>query len=578
MNWGLSWSATPISSTQKTDNQQHQIMKKIVLPIIFCLWCHILAGQAIFSSDAGRYKKILDDLKANLYSSEYLKKVELDGKERQMFISWVRDHIHTMKAYKYWEKDMGSYIDFFIGRQSAKGMYYDYWESYKNQNVGQLFFTNCFDRQFYFVDVENQNFFFRMPMEADLEYLLVEGVYTNWQTSGDVEYLKKWLPALEKGMKYLMTDPLRWSDKSLLVKRPYTTDTWDYTSQPDSLKGVDRLLGHIDNTEKTPKGIMHGDNSGMVQACRQLAELYTASGKHEKAKEWALQADVFLQRLNSVCWNGKFYSHFVPEDPYPAHIKSDPLNSVGLSNTYSMNRGTTTPEMAASIIETYRDIENKTASHSLAGWYGIYPFIEPHFGNYAVGEYMNGAILPLVGGELCKAAFQNGYEEYAVELLKKVELILEKNGDKLPGCVSWNGIAQKEAIPAEWGQAAFVSAMIEGLAGVVDKGIQFSEVEISPRWYFAGVDSTSVTVGYGNDGNQVKYSYFFDPEKKELKITTSGKFKKFTLRVPVPENCKTATASINGKKAVVEVQQVNASRYMSIEGQGNKNAIKMNFR
>jgi len=173
-------------------------MKKIVLPIIFCLWCHILAGQAIFSSDAGRYKKILDDLKANLYSSEYLKKVELDGKERQMFISWVRDHIHTMKAYKYWEKDMGSYIDFFIGRQSAKGMYYDYWESYKNQNVGQLFFTNCFDRQFYFVDVENQNFFFRMPMEADLEYLLVEGVYTNWQTSGDVEYLKKWLPALEK--------------------------------------------------------------------------------------------------------------------------------------------------------------------------------------------------------------------------------------------------------------------------------------------------------------------------------------------------------------------------------------------
>ena len=83
MNWGLSWSAIPISSIQKTDNQQHQIMKKIVLPIIFCLWCHILAGQAIFSSDAGRYKKELFMILFSIYSgidyktlSEKFKEVE----------------------------------------------------------------------------------------------------------------------------------------------------------------------------------------------------------------------------------------------------------------------------------------------------------------------------------------------------------------------------------------------------------------------------------------------------------------------------------------------------------------------
>ena len=151
-------------------------------------------------------------------------------------------------------------------------MYFDYWDSYKDENVGQLFFTNCFDSQFYFVDVENQNFFFRMPMEADLEYLMVEGVYTNWQTTGDLEYMKTWMPVLIKGMKYLMTDPLALVGQNLLVKRPYTIDTWDFTSQPDSLKGVDRLLGHIDNTEKTPKGIMHGDNSGMFMACKMLLE------------------------------------------------------------------------------------------------------------------------------------------------------------------------------------------------------------------------------------------------------------------------------------------------------------------
>jgi hypothetical protein len=535
-------------------------------------------GQTEFSPEAGKYSQLLNDLKSNLYKNESLRKVELDGQQRQMFITWVRDHVHTMKAYKYWEKDMASYITFFMGRQTSKGMYFDYAMSYKNENVGQLFFTNCFDRQFYFVDVENQNFFFRMPMEADLEYILVEGVYTNWQTTGDTAYLKQWLPVLVKGMKYEMTDPLRWSAKTLLVKRPYTIDTWDFTSQPDSLKSVARLLGHIDNTEKTPKGIMHGDNSGMYQACRQLADMFAAVDQPVEAKTWDLQAEIFLQRMNSVCWNGKFYSHFIPEDQYPSHIKSDPINSIGLSNTYSMNRGTTTPEMAASIIETYKEIGEKTKNESLAPWFGIYPFIYPHFGNYAVGEYMNGAILPLVGGELCKAAFQNGYERFALEQFDILEKIIQKNNGRIPGCVNADGTPQKEAIPAEWGQAAFVSAMVEGLAGVVDKSILFQEVEISPRWYFAGVDSTSVTIGYGTDGNQVFYNYQFNPKNNQVKITTSGKFEQFTLRVPVPEKCNDATASVNDKKTKVTLQDVNTSRYAVVSGKGCNNTVVFRFK
>jgi len=178
---------------------------------------------------------LLEDLKKSMNENARIKRVTLDGEERVMFVSWVRDHVHTMKAYKYWEKDMGSYLAFFMGRQTETGMYFDYWMSYKDQNVGQLFFTNCFDNDFYFVDVNNQNFFFRMPIEADLEYLLVEGVYTNWQTTGNPDYLRKWLPVLVKGMKYEMSDPLRWSDKNLLVKRPYSIDTWDFTSEPDSI-------------------------------------------------------------------------------------------------------------------------------------------------------------------------------------------------------------------------------------------------------------------------------------------------------------------------------------------------------
>ena len=560
-------------------------MRKIQLTVLLVCSLHVflcsfsqVRAQTSFGEGSGMYGAILNDLKKSLYDKGSVKKVTLDGKERLMFVSWIRDHIHTMKAYKYWEKDMASYLDFFMGRQTPKGMYFDYWESYKDQNVGQLFFTNCFPNEFYFVDVNNQNFFFRMPIEADLEYLLVEGVYTNWQTNGDQAFLKQWLPTLAKGMKYEMTDPLRWSSKNLLVKRPYSIDTWDFTSGSDSLKGVDRLLYHIGNTPETPKGIMHGDNSGMFQASKQLSQLYEAVGQLASAEEWSLQGELFLQRLNSVCWNGKFYSHFVPEEPVPSQIKTDPINSIGLSNTYSMNRGATTPEMAASIIRTYQEIGEKTKNESIAPWFGIYPFIAPHFGNYKVGEYMNGAVLPLVGGELTKAAFQNGYEKYAVEQLKILHLIMNKNSGKLPGCVNGNGTAQEEAIPAEWGEAAFVNALIEGLAGIVDKSILFRDVEISPRWYFAGVEKTSVNVGYGNDGNQVSYEYSFNQKANRAEIKTTGKFDRFTLRVPIPENAKRANATVNGRNVAVTNDQVNQSRYAVLMGSGSSNIIEIQFK
>jgi hypothetical protein len=551
---------------------------KILLLGLFIVISFGIKAQTTFDEGSGMYGTILNDLKKSLYENGRVKKVTLDGKERLMFVEWVRDHIHTMKAYKYWEKDMASYIDFFMGRQTPKGMYFDYWDSYKDKNVGQLFFTNCFPNEFYFVDVNNQNFFFRMPIEADLEYLLVEGVYTNWQTTGDETFLIQWLPTLVKGMKYEMSDPLRWSSKNLLVKRPYSIDTWDFTSEPDSLKSVDRLLYHIGNLPETPKGIMHGDNSGMFQACKQLAVLYGAIDQPNAAREWDLQGDVFRQRLNSLCWNGKFYAHFIPEEPVPSHIKTDPVNSIGLSNTYSMNRGAPTREMSASIIQTYQEIGEKTKHESMAPWFGIYPSIHPHFGKYAVGEYMNGAVLPLVGGELCKAAFQNGFETYAVEQLKVAEQILSKNNRKLPGCVNGDGTAQKEAIPDEWGEAAFVSALVEGLAGVVDKNILFREVEISPRWYFAGVEKTSVTVGYGNDGNQVSYSYEIKPKSNQLKISTLGKFDKFTIRVPIPEKMKSASASINGRNVKVMVDQVNQSRYIVMSGLGSSNNVEIKFK
>lgn len=553
-------------------------MKKIFIVLLYLtLFNNPNHAQTKFSDESGMYGRLLTDLKTNLTERGY-RTTTLDGKERTVFVMWIRDHVHTMKAHKYWAKDLSSYLDFFMGRQTPKGMYYDYVMSYKTRSVGEMYFANVFDPQFFFIDVNNQNWFFRMPIEADLEYLVIEGVYTYWQSSGDTAFIRKWLPTMVKGMSYEMSDPLRWSSKYLLVKRPYSIDTWDYTAGPADLTGTDALLIHIGNTDKTPKGIMEGDNSGMFQACKQLAELFKAVGKDAEAGEWNLQGDLFRARLNSICWNGKFYSHFVPEEPVPSYIKTDPINSVGLSNTYTMNRGAPTHEMSASIIKTYQEIYEKTKDKSIASWYGIYPFIEPDFGGSKVGVYMNGAILPLVGGELTKAAFQNGYEYYAVGELKKLDLLLNKNSRKLPGCLNFDGTPQADAVPAVWGQAAFVSALVEGLAGVVDKGIMFSDVEISPRWYFAGVEKTTVDVGYNGDGNQVNYQYSYNKTANQVELLTTGKFSRFTVRVPFPASAKSAAATINGQKATVTIDKVNDSRYAVVNGKQSKNKIIVSFK
>jgi hypothetical protein len=109
----------------------------------------------------------------------------------------------------------------------------------------------------------------------------------------------------------------------------------------------------------------------------------------------------------------------------------------------------------------------------------------------------------------------------------------------------------------------------------VDKGVKFSEVEISPRWYFAGVDKTSVNIGYGNDGNQISYDY--ELKGKTVILKTSGNFERFKLRIPFPEKTENVTTSLNGEKVKSITDNVNKSRYAVVNGKGSANTILLKF-
>jgi hypothetical protein len=526
------------------------------------------AKTTSFGKGTGEYGLMLQQLENDMMNYQEKWVTTLGGKERNVFVPWIRDHVHVMKAMKYLHPDMTSFIEFFLENQTDEGIYFDYYFPLGVRGISDR--MKLFDQRYWKIIAEDSIQMHRLPVEADLEYLLVEGVYAVWQSTGDTAFVKRWLPALVKGMNYLMTDPLRWSQKFQLVKRGYTLDTWDFMQLPSSREEYTRNGGNVqkgifDIDEKTPMGIMHGDNSGMYAASRQLSKMFAATGNREEARKWKKEAEGFQNRMNNLGWNGKYYAHFVEDDPMPPYLKMDQKNTLSLSNPYDINRGLPTQKMAQSIIKTYKELKDSNQQNSFAEWYGIYPPVQPHFADYKPGSYMNGGVNTIVAGELAKAAFQNGYEIYGVDILNRLMKLMKKYGGDLPVSYTPEGKVD-EGIPDNWGQAAVYSALIEGLVGVTDNSILFHDVQIAPRWMAANKDTANVTVAYGPVEAFVQYSYLHSPEKKFIDIEITGNIDNGNARILLPPKSTIATAFVNGKKLTSVIEEINQSKYAVIAG------------
>lgn len=527
-----------------------------------------IQSNTSFGEGTAEYGKMLSDLENDMLNYQESWKDTLGGKVRNVFVPWIRDHVHVSKAMKYIHPDMTSFLEFFLENQTDEGLYFDYYMSHKEATENNR--KNIFNHRYWKILPEDDSIeMHRLPVEADLEYLLVEGVYAAWQSTGDIDFVKKWLPALVKGVHYSMSDPLRWSKRYQLVKRGYTLDTWDFMQLPydrDEFKrrGGDIQKGIFDIDENTPMGIMHGDNSGLYAACNQLSAMYAALGNDSESRNWKLKADGVQNRANKLLWNGKYYAHFVEDDPMPPYLKMDQQNTLSLSNPYDINRGLPTSEMAQSIIKTYAALKESNKANSFAEWYGVYPAVQPHFADYKPGSYMNGGVNTIVAGELAKAAFQHGYETYGVDILKRImDLMKRFNGD-LPVSYTPQGKVD-EGIPDNWGQAAVYSAMIEGLAGVFDKGAQFDHVEISPRWMAAGRDTAEVKIAYGPTGKFVQYRYVHERANKKIRLDIQSPAKNNALRILLPGSSQKASAKINGQKINGKTEKINSSTYFVVQ-------------
>ena len=469
---------------------------------------------------------------------------------------WLRDHCHQSKGFKYFEEDMVSALDVFFDTQRPDGSFYDFFvfrEAPPDQPPALL---GC-----RFFDAINRIYYQRCDVEADVEYLTVEAVHTAWQATGDDQWMANKLPGLVRGLEYSMNHPGRWSREQQLVKRDFTIDTWDfaYTGHlPDWQEPRARSM----HDENTLWCIMHGDNSGMFLACNLLAKMFDMVGDQVQARHWHQQAEHFRKRTNEVCWNGSWYTHQVHITP--VEVPVDEMRQISLSNPYTMNRGLPDHEQCVSIIREYQR-RRERRQDAIAEWFSLDPpFPVGVFGkdHHPPGKYVNGGVMPLVGGELARAALEHGFADYGVDILQRYyELAIKPRETYLWYEPDGSHLTGEHFLATDgWGSAAMLYAFLEGLAGVVDLGKQFERVRISPRWAATDEESAQVTLNYAASSAWVSYQW--DLTQKGIDLELSGSGQQAELRILLPRGQTQATATVNGSPLESKIEQVEQSHYL----------------
>lgn len=466
---------------------------------------------------------------------------------------WLRDHTYQAQGFRYFERDMTSLIDAFRYAQRPDGSFPDY-----------------LARPEFHVQAG------RKQVEADVEYLFVQAVYAAWQATGDDAWLRQNLDAMRRAVRYTMSNPLRWDSAHQLVKRPFTIDTWDFEYGPtttDPTNGRPAPRHWID--ERTIWGIFHGDNTGLADALRLLARIEERMGDRSQAEYWWSEADGIMTRLNKLSWNGSFFTHQVHLMPFSAP-GVDEARQLSLSNAIALNRNVLSDKQARAIITEYYQ-RNQRRGSAFAEWYSIDPPFPP--GSFGLagnpgeqpGEYVNGGIMPLVGGELARGAFRYGFERYGFDILARYHFLLAStNASYLWYYPAGNpGKSSVDTLPTDgWGASAILAALLEGAAGVEDTGARYADTRLSPRWLYADdVESVRVVARYAASDGYVAYRWRRAPNRQTLDITGSGEH--VLARLPLPEGVKqVAAVRLNGQAHTYAIEEVHGSLYVTLDMTG----------
>ncbi len=472
-------------------------------------------------------------------------------------LNWIRDYILTLKGFRYTERDIRSFPDLLLERQHEKGFFYEIVAPLTDMHSGAPFRHD--GREYRITSEEcalrepgSRFGLCRLELEADIEYLMAEGVHMIWQATGDDEWLQRNLPRVEKGLRYIMADPLRWDAEHQLAKRPHTLDTWDFLDREDSQ--WDRAVRPDD-----PMGIFHGDNTGLYNAKLLLAKLYRHLNDEAAAARHEEEAAALRERIMKHLWNGSFFRHFLPLDPVNYGV--DETCQMSLSNAYALNRNILNFDERRSVIDAYRAMREKYRGE-LDDFRNLEPPY-PCFKGMKPGAYVNGAIAPFVAGQLALGAFETGMEEYGVDILKRMGRKMLRDG-KIAFLYDWEG-RDIGGGPRCWCGAEIMHAECAGLAGVVDNGRLFRDVTLSPRFAAAREPEAHVRLEYAASGAAAEYHFTADYDKKQLGFELLSRHDHAKLRLFVPEEAGEFRVSRNGEPADFREERVGAGRYAVVD-------------
>jgi hypothetical protein len=384
------------------------------------------------SDSSGKYRQLLEVLYFTM-TNEWEREsgvVRYNHKYYHHFVPWLRDHVHTLKGMKYFYHELKTGIELYAESQREDGMI---WDNYNKRPPEGDYWEQRFDYgDFVRVVDDGKQEFRRIPVENDVEYLFIEGMYYTWKATGDDRWMEGMLDRALKALAYSTTDPYRWSEKYGLLKRGYTIDTWDFQNDEDAMisSGPDNLADPmVIRLPYTRFGIMFGDNTGMFASCNYLAEMLEHAGRMEEAHAIRETGEGIKKRLDELSWNGRFFTHHVPEDPdLIRDLGVDEKTQVSLSNAYSLNRFIRSDQSAA-IIRTYQELREKMPASSPGEWYTIFPpFGKGYGGHNSMWSYMNGGVTTIVAGELAHGAFEHGFESYGVDILDRLLELSKRTG------------------------------------------------------------------------------------------------------------------------------------------------------
>lgn len=471
-----------------------------------------------------------------------------NGKPVLAHPKWIRDHIHELKAFKHWEKDLKRYFEVMAEKQREDGQFYEMVQVPENYHWKVVNDTNRIK------DEENNLIFVRVELEADIEYLMVEGVYAAYQATGDIDFVKKMLPSLEKGINYMTSSKVRFDKEHGLCIRPFTIDTWDFVYDHSCENPKDDRNIY---PGKTPMSIMHGDNSGVYEAMILLSKMNDEIGNKEKAKEWEKRAEELKVNLNKYCFNGNFYTHQVHINHNGSPTDGEETDRISLSNAYDINRGVTDFDMANKIIDSF--IEKGKESGYFAEWFSIYPPYKKFRGNtQSEGVYINGCVASLTAGELAKAALNNGREKYGWDILSRLIKLFEKDGELF---FLYNAKTGENAGggPSGWGAAAIISAFEEGIAGIKDTSAKFKTMEFSPRWTVTDQKFAKYITGYEVSDTFVETAFELKDNSLLYSIGTPSEV--IDCHILLPDNKTPKKVICNDKEIYFKTSKLNESIY-----------------